>query len=569
MSLEVSINLNSLRLVREELDDTINHSATDFEAFLADRQNQGNLVSCREAIAQVGGTFRLLEFPGAALLADEMTALVDVIMDSSVKTTDAMIEAATHAFFVLPRYIEFIAVKQFELPVLVIPYANEMRTSRKADLLPERHFYSGDIPTLGLLEPNPNKTDMPALIAVAPRLRQMFQTGLLGVLKDPGSSAHFQFMRRSLTRFISLLGNNGYAEIWQIASAMMEAFVADKLEITLNRKRIFGDIEKMMRTVVGQGEAGLSVPPRDGLKKDMLFILMLTDISRPEVNAVRKAYSLATLSTTDRDIQAQRIAMHGPSLDTIESVIGVLKEELRSAKDTLEIASQNNGINAEDVATLREVIHRVADTLNILNLHGPEKILRDQVDNMSSWLDAVSKDQFLEAADTVLYVESALSSLDRREISVEDINQANALTRKKIVAGGQLAEAQMLVLEEAQSGIALAKRAITSYVDSNFDTTHISNVASTLRTVRGGLHILNYNRAAAVLKSCADFVAAHIKSGGSTDSNQRHQLLETLADALISLEYYLTELETSRNVNENILDVAEESLAALGFAVES
>ena len=54
----------------------------------------------------------------------------------------------------------------------------------------------------------------------------------------------------------------------------------------------------------------------------------------------------------------------------------------------------------------------------------------------------------------------------------------------------------------------------------------------------------------------------------SGQGGQRHQLLETLADALISLEYYLAELETSRDVNEQILEVAEESLAALGFAVE-
>jgi len=48
---------------------------------------------------------------------------------------------------------------------------------------------------------------------------------------------------------------------------------------------------------------------------------------------------------------------------------------------------------------------------------------------------------------------------------------------------------------------------------------------------------------------------------------QRHQLLETLADALIGLEYYFTELAARRVPDEKILAVAEESLAALGYAV--
>ena len=567
MSLEVSINLNSLRLVREELDDAINHSATDFEAFLADRQNHGNLASSRDAIAQVGGTFRLLQYPGAALLADEMAALIDVIGDDAVKTTEAMVDAITHGYFVLPRYIEFVSIRQAELPILVLPYVNEMRAARRAELLPERRFYEGEIPSLGLMEPTAGNADIPALVAAAPRLRHMFQTGLLGVIRDPGSSAHFQFMRRSLTRILGLLGNHPNAEIWQLASAVMEAFVADKMEVTLNRKRLFGDIEKMMRAIVSQGEEGLKVAPRDGFKQDLLFILMLTDVSRPEVNAVRQAYSLATLDIKDSDIRAQRESMHGPSLDTIESVINVLKDELRGAKDILEIASQNNGIDADDISALKDVIDRVADTLQVLNLSGPEATLREQLQNIDGWNDSVGRNQFLEVADTVLYVESALSSLDRRELTVDDLNQATQLTRKKIVASSQLAEAEQLVIEEAQSGIALAKRAITSYMDSNFDSAHIANVATTLRTVRGGLKILNYNRAAAVLKSCADFVADHIKNSGGR-GDQRHQLLETLADALISLEYYLAELESNRHVNENILEVAEESLAALGFAVE-
>lgn len=567
MSLEVAINLNSLSTVREELDNTINQSAAEFEAYIADTKNLDNLTSSRQAIAQVGGTFRLLQYPGAAMLADELAALLDVIADESSATTDAMINAATHAYFVLPRYIEYISIKKIELPILVVPYANEMRAARRAEMMPERSFYPGSVPVAGELPAPSTTSDTGALVSAAPRLRHMYQVGLVGVISDPKSAAHFQFMQRAMTRFINLLGGHPKAEIWQIANAVLEAYIADKLEVTLNRKRLLADVEKLMRAIVSQGEAGLDVVPRDGLKEDLLFLLMLTSIDTPAVNAVRKAYSLPTLSITDHAIQNHRLAMHGPSLDTIESVINVLKEELRGAKDILEIASQNNGIEDEDTAMLREIIARVGDTLKVLNLSGPEQTLREQVNNIESWGDTVGREQFLETADAVLYVESALSSLDRRELTVEELNQASELTRKKIVASSQLAEAEQLVLEEAQSGIALAKRAITSYVDSNFDSAHIANVATTLRTVRGGLKILNYTRAAAVLKSCADFVTAATGSGGNRSQNK--QLLDTLADALISLEYYLNELETSRSVNEKILEIAEESLSALGYAVEA
>ncbi len=570
MSLEVAININLLNTILEELRSAITHAATDFEAYLADRNNQENIRHSQEGISQVGGIFRLLEYRGAALLADEMAALEKIIADPDIKTSEAMINALTNAFFILPSYIEFITVKQHELPILVIPYVNELRASRRVDLIPEWHFFESDIPSLGLMEVSSAQSDIPSLLATAPRLRHMYQTGLVGVIKNPDSAPHLQFMRRAITRFLALLGNHPSAEIWQIASAVLEAFVADKMEITLNRKRVLAEVEKMLRTVVSKGEEGLNEYPSANLKKDLLFILMLTNISRPEVDAVRKSYSLPVLGTTDAEIRQQREAIHGPSIDTIESVIAVLNSELGSAKDILEIASQNNSIEHEDVEALRAVMARVADTLQVLNLSGPKDMLKEQLDGIDNWSsetgEPVGREGFNNVADTILYVESVLSSLDRREVTVDDINKANERTRRKIVARSQLAKAQMIVLDEAQSGIALAKRAITSYVDSNFDKGHIANVSTTLDTVRGGLKVLNYSRAAAILKSCSDFITDHINT--NDQNSQRFQLLETLADALISLEYYLSELLSSRDVDENVLEIAEQSLEALGYSVE-
>jgi hypothetical protein len=567
VTLDVSINLNSLKVIEDQLNETIAHSATCFEAYISDRSNTEQIDECRASISQVGGIFRLLEYPGAALLADEMASLVAAIASHEQKNADTMIAALTHAYFVLPRYIEFIAVRKKEMPTLVIPYANELRVSRRQPLLPEFHFYKQEIPLIGLLPQQQTASNIPLLLASASRLRHMYQTGLVGVISDPDSMAHYLFLSRSLSRFVSLVGDHPQAELWQLANLVVDAFAAGKLELTLNRKRNLAEIEKLMRAVVSKGEEGLSQSSTSQFKRELLFMLMLTNYSHKDLDAVREAYSLPTLTVTDADLVKERGAMHGPSIETIESVIKVLSEELRSAKDILELGSQNNEIDIDDLLLLKSIVSRVADTLSILNLHGPKATLLEQLEKIEGWTESVDpgRAEFQLAADTLLYIDSALSGLDRRELTVEDLNEATSLTRKKIIAGSQLAQAEQIVLQEAQSGIALAKRAITSYVESNFDRAHIANVGVTLNSVRGGMHILNYDRAAAILKHCGEFVAHHITDPSAAD--QRHQLLETLADALISLEYYLTELGGSRTVNQHILDVAEESLQTLGFAV--
>jgi hypothetical protein len=254
-------------------------------------------------------------------------------------------------------------------------------------------------------------------------------------------------------------------------------------------------------------------------------------------------------------------------MEAIESVVKVLKEELRSAKDILEIAAQSQAVSAEDLGPFKETLERVADTLRMVNLTAPSEILREQLRQVESWAElpnGVDVERFLAVADALLFIESSLAGLYRNTLTAADLEQVSDAMRQQIVADSQFAEAARIVIDEAQAGIALAKRAIMSYVESNFDPIHIANVAVTLNTVRGGMQILDHRRAATILKGCSTFLEKHVQDRQHS-APQRHQLLETLADALISLEYYLGELAAVRTPDDKILAVAEESLAALGI----
>ena len=567
MSLVVAINLNSLSMIKEEIDNCIAQAATEFEAYLANQSELTHIEHSIAAILQVAGTFRLLQYPGAALLSQEIADTAKAIVSQELKATDSVLASITHNLFVLPRYLEFLTLRKSALPILLIPYINELRIARKQSLLPEYHLYSGVMPNITVDVSSATPLVDEALTAV-PRLRHMFQVGLLGVIAERNSSPYFgELMLRAVSRISGLLIGHASGEIWHLATGFITCLSTQSLEITLNRKRNLSAIEKMFRQFASKGEQGLLVESAAELKKDLLFLIALSDCDEPLVLGIKKDYGLPKLDITDTGLRKEREKMYGPSVDTMESVIKVIKEEIRHSKDILELASQNESILNEDVVSLLDIVSRVADTLTMLNLTGPMQLLRAQYELIQAWEGNATRTDFLSIADDLLFVEGALSCLERHEVSVDELNDADEEIRKSIIAKSQLAEAERVVLEEAQSGIALSKRAISSYVESNFDTGHIANIAVTLNTVRGGLRVLNYNRAAAILKSSGDFIESHINSKNEND--QRHQLLETLADALISMEYYLGEVASGNKVNEKILDVAEESLSALGFAVET
>lgn len=566
---EVAVNLNSLALIREELDNTLQRAAGEFEAFLLDSSNRSALDNCRTDLAQIAGTLRLIQFPAAALLAGEMAAALDDMANAQGASAEALAGALSHAIFVLPRYIEFVALRRFAEPVLIIPYINELRVARRQPLMPEFHFDQTPL-SLQAAKPLPAVVDAPNKDALA-RLRQMYQVGLLAILKQQNQALNLQLIARAATRFAAQTPSSSGGGFWYLAAAVAEALARGGLTLNLNRRRTLGVIERLMARYLKGGEAALIEAIDDSTRRELIYLLALSSHREGAAQIAIDAFAIPHVHPDDRDLTAQHEAMRGPGLEAIDSVVKVLKEELRSAKDILEIASQNQSISADDAAPLKETLTRVADTLRVVNLRAPANILREQLQFVENWAEqknGVPPAEFLAVADALLFIESSLSGLYRHELAAGDLEQVTDAMRKQIIADSQLAEAARIVIDELQAGITLCKRAITSYVESNFDVIHIANVAVTLTAVRGGAHILNHARAANILKSCVAFVEASTRDK-QYSGPQRHQLLETLADALISLEYYFSEIAANRTPDEKILGVAEESLAALGFSVSA
>ncbi|HET8711571.1 MAG TPA: hypothetical protein VFM32_09355, partial [Spongiibacteraceae bacterium] len=341
---EVAVNLNSLALVREELDATLQRAAGEFEAFLLDSANRSAIDNCRTDITQIAGTLRLIQFSAAALLAGEMTSALDDMAAAEGASAEALAGALSHAFFVLPRYIEFVASRRFLEPILIIPYVNELRVARRQTLIPEYHFDRTEF----ALQPKgalPAAAEAPNKEALA-RLRQMYQVGLLAILKQQNQALNLQLISRAAARFAAQAPSGSGAGFWYLAAAVTESLARGGLALNLNRRRTLGTIERLMARFLKGGEAALTEGIDDAMRREMVFLLALSSYRDGAAKIAIDAFVIPHLKPDDRELNSQLEAMRGPGLEAIDSVVKVLKEELRSAKDILEIASQNQGISA-------------------------------------------------------------------------------------------------------------------------------------------------------------------------------------------------------------------------------
>lgn len=552
----------SLSLVRDELFATMEEAEQSLEHFIIDRNNGGLLQQAVENLKQVRGTLSLIELTGAELLAQEILQLATDIPVGAGEERDSQLTALSNALYVLGRYLESVDASRQEMPELLLPPINALRLAGGQSPLPESFFFS-----VRLDHPRPPVAEAvrdPQTRALeARRLRQMYQVGLMGFIRDTDSLASLKLMGRALARLDLLFASSPAGRLCWLANAALEAQLDGQLLPRQSRKQLFARVDRELRQLIGNGAYE---PPR-GLLKELLYLVALAESNGPAATQVRNIFSLSPLPFTDHLIEDESERLAGPGQATMRSLSSAIREEMVSLKDLLDLIERQTA-PPEAFNTLHSLMGKLAKTLGMVGLSSASSTLHAQLSVVSSWNPDHAPDPqaLLKLADAVLYVESMVASLERGERRDTRPTIAQPGNAAEAFANHQLTEAWIVVIGEATAGLALAKRAITAYLESDGEKLHLANVPFSLMAVRGGLRFLEQDRAADLIGSCADFIQSQMLEGVQMPPEQ---MLETLADALTSLEYYLEGGAILRRDESrgSVLDLAAESVKALGLPV--
>ncbi|RRV65860.1 ferrous iron transporter B [Stutzerimonas stutzeri] len=552
----------SLGLVRDELFATMEEAEQSLEHFIIDRNNGGLLQQAVENLKQVRGTLNLIELTGAELLAQEILQLATDIPVGAGEDRDVQLAALSNALYVLRRYLESVDASRQEIPELLLPAINALRQACTQPPLPESFFFSVRLDhARPATEVSPRPGGAPA--AEARRLRQMYQVGLLGFIREENLPASLKLMGRALSRLDHLFIETPASRLCLIGSAALESQLDGQLLPRKSRKQLFSRLDRELKQVLGNPAYEA---PRS-LLKELLYIVALADSRGPLASQVRQVFSLSPLPFTDHLLEDESQRLAGPGQAVMRSLSSAIREELASLKDLLDLIERGTA-QAEAYSNLHNLLGKLAKTLGMVGLSSAASTLQAQLGDVSGWsLERTPDPEVIQRlADAVLYVESMVASLERGDRRENKPQVARPGMEAEAFANHQLTEACIVVIDEATAGLALAKRAITAYLESNGEKLHLANVPFSLQAVRGGLRFLEQERAAELIGACADFIQKHM-----LESNQMppEQLLETLADALTSLEYYLEGGAVLRRDDSrlSVLDLASESVRALGMPV--
>ena len=553
----------SLNLVRDELFATMEEAESSLEQFIADRHNGSLLQQAVENLHQVRGTLNLIELAGAELLAQEVLDQATDIPAGAGEERDVQLSALSNALHVLRRYLENVEAHRQEMPELLLPAINDLRQAGGQPALPESFFFSA---RLDHARPRiaPASIDGAARESEGRRLRHMYQVGLLGFIREQNPQASLKLMGRALTRLDSLFANEPRGRLCWVGAAALEAQVDGQLLARKSRKQLFSRIDRELKQMLANGQYEA---PR-GLLKELLYLVALADSRGPQAQALSEVFGLSPLPFTDHLLEEEYQRLAGPGQAVMRSLSSAIREELNSVKDMLDLIERGT-LQGESLNSLHALLGKLSKTLGMVGLSSAGNSLNAQLRVVAGWTEesAPQPQELHKLADAVLYVEGMVASLERGERRDTRPAQAQPGDEAESFALHQLNEARIVVVDEAQAGLALAKRAITAYLEAGGDRMHLSNVPFSLQAVRGGLWFLGQERAALLVGACADYIQRQMFDAPQMPSEQ---MLETLADALSSLEYYLEAGAVMRpETQPSVLDLAAESVRALGMALEA
>lgn len=549
----------ALEWVKGEIAETLRLAHQAIEAVLDDPQAAPGLDECLAYIHQVHGSLQMVEFYGAALLAEEMEHLVEALQQKRVSHRDEALHLLLQALGQLPIYLDRVQSARRDLPLVVLPLINDLRSARGDSLLSETSLFSPPLPdlpplsaeTLAALEP----ADLPNVLR---KLRQMLQMALVGLLREQDDQTHLEYLAKVFQRLEALSADAPLSPLWQVASALVEGMREGAIANSPALRSLFKDADKELKRLLEQGPRGLNQPPPPELLKSLLFYIAKAEHPTGQMLTMKDRYSLDDALPDSAMVDEERARLAGPDRDAMRSVLAALCEELVRVKERLDLFVRSDRQHTSDLESLLAPLRQIADTLAVLGFGQPRKVIIDQLAVVLSLAQGQREPNdatLMDVAGALLYVEANLAGMVGT-VEPESPEDARLPTT-------DLTQIHQIVIKEARICLQQAKDMIVDYIDADWDRQQLQPLPELLTQVRGALAMIPLSRAASLVEACNSFIREHLL----LDPHQPGwQQLDNLADVITSLEYYLERLSDDPQApNEQLLDVAQKSLASLGF----
>jgi chemosensory pili system protein ChpA (sensor histidine kinase/response regulator) len=558
------ISSQTLHIVAKELTATLNDARASLEAY-AERPDQlAMLEKCADQLHSAHGVLRLVEVYGAALLAEEMEHVTRYLLSSGSdqkRQVDGL-DALMRAMVQLPTYLERVLSGGRDLALVLLPLLNDLRSVRGSPLLSEGTLLLLNLKSDQNAKPQLTQGEQSISVAQwARRLRPRFQIGLLGYIRGERTVQNLEILAKVTEKLEQVATTQPVFQLWWVTGAVLEAVRANGLEGSATLKRLLGQADRQIKALYELGEGRYCEDPPIDLLNNLLYYVARATTSGGRIAAVRASFKLAELLPVDDTIEHERESLSAPSVKLMRTVAAAIKEDLSKVKDVLDIFVRRGGGQSAELQPQLELLKKISDTLGVLGLGELRQRVQDEILALSQIVadgKPPTEESLVRVAGVLLSVEDSLDDQLVRLILPAPTAAAD-IPQDMDHEFRQVSEA---VLRECIVNLARIKEAVSTAVQkpNEFSPQGLDNVPQLLRGITAGLLMLGKGRAVELMDAVGAQVRKLIEPGASPPDPVR---LERVADAIVSIEYYMETVQNGRTDPWYMLDNAEMCLKTL------
>jgi chemosensory pili system protein ChpA (sensor histidine kinase/response regulator) len=549
-----AIDYTALNWVRNELNEKLKQARQCLEEFAETPGNTQALQECMTSLHQTRGLLQMVDLRGADRLAAEMEAAVNALVEERIKPTGANLETLMQAFIQLPDYLSRLGRGRRDAPVVLLPLINRLRALCGEEPLPESVVFTPDltIPVPSACYNSELLAGLPDVQELAHTYRQRFQAGLVEWYRGGRNGSGLHKLHEVLANLQQASRNESVARLWWFSAGLAEALTRGALPASTEIKQLFGRIDRQLKRLIDVGETAFSGAIPEDLLRQLLFHILNSDASAGRVGDIREIYA-----PSESDRHAASGSLAGCNEVLFSSVSASACERIEQIKAQLDGFMRAGMGEITDLAAIANDMHALGNTVGMIGLEDEGRILAEQEHYVRAMLDegqSIQESGLMQVANALLAVEAVL-----REINAGDAALARSRTTQDLLYRQGL-EA---VIREVVADMIGARERIDNYIRMPGTRAVLADVPLQLDHVRGGLLLAGEERAAALVAQVCAYVSRELIAGAQVPGDQQ---LDTLADAICSIEYYVEELKEGPVYGGMVLDVAELSLDKLGYS---
>ncbi len=566
MNQSAQIDPRTLLWIKQEVAESLTAVRQALELF-DEHNDAGQLPVCADGLDKIRGALEMVEIAGGVSLAREMHGVALALAADTIELKKDAVEVLMRGTIQLPAYLEHLYHGSPDVPLVLLPILNDLRAVQNKQLLTEGAFFFTDLavrkPSLIDRSGEAATWDLPTM---AKKLRPAYLAALLGVFRNLDPTKNLKVLATVILNLEQTATLEKSEQLWWVSAGVVHALHDKALELSVAVKLLLGRIDRQIKRVIDTGEMALQIEPPEELVKNLLYYVARSTSRSARVMELKTAFKLEQAIPESGALSDARDQLLGFDANLMANVSEQIKEEMLRIKDELDIAIHANKGDPASLTPVHERLRTVADTLEILGLQHLARLARSQQEFLVGSIKrrVVLKDNdVMHVAGALLYIESSL-----HDLSVQggaEFLQGN----DHETAGTQMPEAEFrqlvkLAASEALLDLAKAKDIFTRYVFDPTQLDALQDVPELLNIVRGVLAMLAHERPARIVAGTLHYLEAEILAKKIAPTERA---LELVANAVGAIEYFLESLLEKAVAPEPGLELAERSLAELGYAV--